>query len=208
MWIWLALALAADPPRIVDRPIPFDGERVALTVAYLREHYGIDEEKPTIVPTAIVLHWTAGPTLDNALATFRGTLLKGRPEIARGSPLNVSSQFVVDRDGTIYRLMPETTMARHTIGMNWDAIGVENVGGGPKWPLTAAQVDSDAALVRWLAGEFPITMLLGHYEYRKLEGTPYFRESDADYRTDKPDPGADFMQKVREKVGDLGLAHP
>jgi len=27
------------------------------------------------------------------------------------SPLNVSAQFLVDQDGKIYRLLPETTMA-------------------------------------------------------------------------------------------------
>ena len=32
----------------------------------------------------------------------------------------------VDRDGTICRLMPETWMARHVIGLNYSAIGIEN----------------------------------------------------------------------------------
>lgn len=208
MWWVLQWAFAAEPPPIVDRPIPFPPERAALSVDYLKHHYGIERETPTIEPTAIVLHWTAGPTLDDVLATFAGTRLAGRKDIRRFSALNVSSQFVVDRDGTIYRLMPETTMARHTIGMNWDAIGVENVGGGEKWPLTEAQVEADAALVRWLAATYPITMLLGHYEYRKLEGTPYFKETEAGYRTEKPDPGADFMAKVRDRVRDVGLAAP
>ncbi len=36
---------------------------------------------------------------------------------------------MVDRDGTRYRLMPETYMARHVIGLNYYSIGIENVGG-------------------------------------------------------------------------------
>ena len=33
-----------------------------------------------------------------------------------------SAQFLVDRDGTIYSLMPETFMARHVIGLNLSSI--------------------------------------------------------------------------------------
>jgi len=44
--------------------------------------------------------------------------------------------------------MPETWMARHAIGFNHVAIGIENVGDGARWPLTDAQADADAALVR------------------------------------------------------------
>ena len=39
-------------------------------------------------------------------------------------------------------------MARHCIGLNHVAIGIENVGDGEKLPLTPAQVQADAALVR------------------------------------------------------------
>src|SRR5580693_7225904 len=53
-----------------------------------------------------------------------------RPELQREGELNVSAHFLVDRDGTIYRLMPETWMARHCIGLNRVAIGIENVGDG------------------------------------------------------------------------------
>jgi N-acetylmuramoyl-L-alanine amidase len=208
MWWALPFAWAVDPPPIFDRPLPFDAERAALSVAYLREHYGLVVDTPTIVPTAVVIHWTAGPSFESLFTTFAPTRLRGRPELSAASPLNVSSQFAVDRDGTIYRLLPETTMARHTIGMNWDAIGVENVGGGRHGPLTEAQARADAALVRWLTTRFPITMLLGHDEYLKLEGTPYFRERQPDYRTKKEDPGPEFMKRLRSELADLKLAAP
>ncbi len=35
------------------------------------------------------------------------TLFSDRKDILKASALNVSSHFMVDRDGTIYRLMPE-----------------------------------------------------------------------------------------------------
>ena len=40
----------------------------------------------------------------------------------------VCSHFVIDRDGTIYRLVPTSIMCRHTVGLNWTAIGIEHVG--------------------------------------------------------------------------------
>jgi N-acetylmuramoyl-L-alanine amidase len=199
---------APEPPAvaIVDTPLPFDDDRKALTLAYLRAHVDPAAASIDIVPHVIVLHWTGSPTFESAFATFSPSRLEGsRPELEGAGDLNVSSQFLVDRDGTIHRLMPETTMARHAIGLNQDAIGVENVGGDADHPLTDAQIDADAALVRYLAGKYPIEVVIGHYEYRSLEGTPYFQELDPDYRTAKDDPGPEFMAAVRAKIADLKL---
>ena len=120
--------------------------------------------------------------------------------------MNVSAHFVVARDGTIWRLLPEDRVARHVIGMNHLSIGIENVGGIDGYPLTQAQVDANAALVRHLKAAWPgITHLIGHLEYQQMEGHPYFQETDPNYRTVKPDPGVDFMTRVRALVDDLGL---
>ena len=63
------------------------------------------------------------------------------------------------------------------IGVNHLAIGVENVGDEDKYPLTDAQIDADAALVRDLVARFPTsTLLVGHHEVRSLEGTEWFVE--------------------------------
>ena len=35
---------------------------------------------------------------------------------------------MIDTDGTIYQLVPLTTMCRHTVGLNYTAIGIEHVG--------------------------------------------------------------------------------
>jgi N-acetylmuramoyl-L-alanine amidase len=70
--------------------------------------------------------------------------------------------------------MPETWMARHCIGLNRVAIGIENVGDGAKYPLTDRQVEANASLVRYLAGKYSIAYLLGHNEYRRMEKTPLF----------------------------------
>ena len=124
--------------------------------------------------------------------------------------VNVSIQFLVDRDGTVYRLMPETWMARHTIGLNYNSIGVENVGGGDSVDnMTAAQIEANIRLVRYLAKKYPsIEYLIGHSEYREFEGHPLWLELDDGYRTEKVDPGDRFMTAVREAVAHLGLKGP
>lgn len=196
-------------PKIVDKPIEFDQTRIRLTQEYMQNHYGIVQNDITIKPQAIVLHYTAINSFISTWNYFNRTRIEAeRPQLQKESELNVSAQFLVDRDGTIYRLMPENWMARHCIGLNHVAIGIENVGDGKDFPLTDAQVDSDASLVRYLAGKFPITYLLGHSEYRRMEKTPLFHEAVPGYRTTKSDPGDDFMRLVRSKLRDLDLQAP
>ncbi len=183
---------------IIDKPIVFDEERRQLTQDYMADRYGLQQESATIVPKMIVLHWTVIPTLQEAFEAFdNATLPDWRPEIATVSGLNVSSQFMVDRDGKIYRLLPETTMARHTIGLNHCAIGIENVGGTDSLPLTRAQLRSNIKLVKYLANKYDIEYLIGHYEYTDFEGHSLWMEKDSAYRTKKDDPGKTFMKSVR-----------
>jgi N-acetyl-anhydromuramyl-L-alanine amidase AmpD len=208
----LALAGDATPtpaPEIVDSLLPWDDERSELTKEYRRIHQGEAEAGITIEPRVIVLHWTGPGTLQSTWNTFASSRLgSDRPGLAGAGQVNVSAHFAVDRDGTIHRLLPDDRFARHVIGLNQVSIGVENVGGGDEQPLTDAQVEANAALVRHLAGRHAITHLIGHHEYRKMEGHPYFSESDPNYRTSKRDPGDAFMTAVRERTADLGLEGP
>src|SRR5690606_34036230 len=127
-----------------------------------------------------------------------------RAAISGASRLNVCSQFLVDRDGTIFQLLPDDYFARHCIGLNHCAIGVENVGGS-KMPLTRAQVKANADLIRFLKSKYPLEYLIGHYEYTDFIGHPLWKETDPDYLTEKVDPGRRFMRKVRKRVEDLNL---
>ena len=208
----LMAATAAESPeslRIVDQPIPFDKERIQLTLEYIHKHYAMEAEDITIRPQAIVLHYTVTPTFDSTWTYFSHTRIEAaRAELERQGELNVSAHFLVDRDGTIYRLMPETWMARHCIGLNRVAIGIENVGDGAKYPLTDRQVEANASLVRYLAGKYSIAYLLGHNEYRRMEKTPLFLELVPGYRTAKSDPGDEFLRRVRERLTDLHLKAP
>lgn len=184
---------------IIDKPINFDEQRITLTKEYLSQRYNLEQDSPDIVPKMIVLHWTVIPTLEESMDAFmNATLPNWRPDIKNVSGLNVSAHFLVDQDGTIYQLMPETTMARHVIGLNHCSIGVENVGGAADLPLTKAQLKSNIWLVNYLATKYNISYLIGHYEYQNFEGHPLWLEVDEGYRTVKTDPGEDFMKKVRK----------
>ena len=201
--------VSPDAPSIaiVDVPMAWSDKREQLTLDYRRSHSDRDAKDLAIEPRVIVLHYTGGGSAKATRNYFDNVEVEAaRKELARAGKVNVSSHFVIDRDGTIYRLQPETRFARHCIGLNHIAIGIENVGDEKKYPLTDAQVEANAALVRDLARRFPITHLLGHHEVMQFRANPYYVEIDPAYKNSKGDPGAAFMTRVRERVGDLGLS--
>jgi N-acetyl-anhydromuramyl-L-alanine amidase AmpD len=203
------LSGCASSLEIRDRPIPFTDARLAGTRAYAAEHYGLESNR--IVPRVIVLHWTAIGTLEDSFGAFVPESLPGsRTAIAGAGSVNVSIQFLVGKDGETYRLMPETWMARHVIGLNHTAIGVENVGGvGGRDDLTREQIEANVRLVEYLVSKYPtIEYLIGHHEYRLFEQHPLWLEADPDYRTEKTDPGERFMFAVRRRTRKLGLKGP
>ena len=200
------------PLHINDKPIDFGEERISMTEEYIRTHYAKTVENIEIIPKVIVLHWTADMGLESSFNRLKPQkLLTDRKDIAKASQLNVSSQFLVARDGTIYRLMPENWMARHVIGLNYSSIGVENVGGkgNKKDDLTLAQRQANKDLIRYLKNKYPtIEYLIGHHEYKQMESTSLWLEKDKGYRTVKSDPGAKFMSEMRAAVKDLQLKSP
>ncbi len=210
--------VAVPPPPFRDRLLPNEAERVRLTKEYLEAHLPIGREgsvDPTaMAPRAIALHWTGGASADSAWSTFAPARLAGRRELQDAGALNVGAHFLVDRDGSAWRLVPPTRVMRHVIGMNHCTVGIENVGDGPlgggsSAALTVAQVDANISLIGFLKGLFPsIGLLFGHHEYRVLESHTLFAERDPHYRTAKIDPGASFMARVRAGVVPLALAAP
>ena len=208
----------AEPPeQLKDWPIPYGRVRERLTMDYLAAHVGQDyiSGVPALdsrmTPRVVVLHWTGNGYLKSAWFTFQPERRPRRPDLQGAKALNLSVHFIVDRDGTIYRIMDEDRVGRHTIGLNHLSIGVENIGDGDRWPLTEAQVQSNIDLLRYLKTRFPsITHVIGHYEYRAFEnaGHDYFQEHDTRRRTRKIDPGEPFMAAVRAGLQDLPLLGP
>lgn len=192
---------------VKSRPIKWDQERVQLSLDYMQEHYGMSPDYPTINPQMIVVHWTAIPTLEGSFRAFYDSRLPGaRATIGQASPLNVSVPYLIDRDGTTYQLMPDTLFARHVIGLNHCAIGIENVGDGDDHPLTEAQFSANVQLIRALVDKYDIRYVIGHHEYQHFIGHPLWKERDANYLTEKSDPGDDFMQRLRDQLRDLHLS--
>ena len=116
--------LAAPQPTIVQKPIPFPSQAQAgdgrLRAPPLRDrllpaarsegdrralHGHVD------LP-ADVEHVRARPARTRSCASCPGTC----------------AHYVIDRDGTIYQLVPRSIMCRHTVGLNYTAIGIEHVG--------------------------------------------------------------------------------
>jgi len=180
---------------ITPLPIDFSPKRTQLTLEYINQHYGLHPDDITIVPKIIVVHYTAIATLKGSFEAFKSELLpSSRTDIsAHKESVNVSVAYLVDKDGTIYQLMPDNWMGRHVIGLNYNSIGIENV--GTLHTLTPAQQQANIALIHYLKNRYPtITYLIPHSDYRCFENDVLWLEKDRGYRTEKEDPGADFMQ--------------
>jgi N-acetylmuramoyl-L-alanine amidase len=191
--------------KIIRKPITYNEERINLSIDYLRERHGLVQKSPSISPKFIVLHYTAGGTLTSNFNYFNPTRIENARALNKTqSPLNVSAHYLIDRGGEIYQLIEDTLFARHTIGLNYCAIGIENVGSKSQ-PLTDAQVEANAKLIGHLAAKYPIEFVIGHSEYGKFRGSTWWKETNASYFTGKEDPGALFLQKVRAKITHLKL---
>ena len=201
------------PPQLEIKQwrLPNQQKRNQLVREYLKIHQkgytpSDDLEKDSkMTPKVIVLHWTAGKTAKSTWNAFASAEISARRHRNKQGRLNVGTQFLVDRDGTIYQLMDEDRVARHCIGLNHLSIGVENVGGIEGYPLTEKQVTANVALIQYLHAKYPITHVIGHYEYLSLENSEYFSENHVNYRSYKKDPGESFMAKVRSQIEHLNL---
>ncbi|REG81230.1 N-acetylmuramoyl-L-alanine amidase [Algoriphagus antarcticus] len=190
--------------RIIDKPITWNQEREELSLQYLKTRHGLEQKTASIAPKMVVVHWTAIDNIEVTFDVFDPATIAGRADLTGASNLNVSSQFLIDRDGTIFRLLPDTTFARHTIGLNYLAIGVENIG-SDAMPLTKKQLKANEELIRYLERKYAIDYVIGHHEYQNFQNTELWKEADPDYRTVKTDPGDAFMEKLRKNLSDLNL---
>ncbi|HVW89343.1 MAG TPA: peptidoglycan recognition family protein [Gaiellaceae bacterium] len=180
MWILAALALlVAVPakPAIVQKPIPFGAQRKAETARYAERHYGLDTWRLSH-PHVIVEHYTASTTFSSAWNTFANDA----PDSELHELPGTCSQFVIDTDGTIYQLVPLDTICRHTVGLNWTAIGIEHVGTSDAEILhNPKQMAASLRLTLWLMHRYGISLpnVIGHSESLT---SPYHRERYAPWR--------------------------
>jgi N-acetylmuramoyl-L-alanine amidase len=174
MFAALTLAVLAifSPPRphIVSKPIPYGPQRKAEMAAYAKKHYGIDSW--VLHPKVIVEHYTGGESFSAAWNTFASN----QPDPELGELPGTCAHFIVDKDGTIYQLVPLNVMCRHTVGLNYVAIGIEHVGTSDQEILhDKAQMAASLALTAWLVHRFHLRIrnVIGHNESLS---SPYHRE--------------------------------
>ena len=155
-------AVDALRPVIVQRPIPFGAARQRETAAYARRHYGLDTFRLRH-PHVIVEHLTVNDSIDATYNTFA----PDRPDPELHELPGVCSHFVIGRDGTIVQFEPLSLICRHTVGLNWTAIGIEHVGRADADVLgDRAQMRASLRLTRWLRCRYGIALrdVIGHNE--------------------------------------------
>jgi beta-N-acetylhexosaminidase len=172
-----APARTVPKPYIVWKPIPFGAKRKAETAAYAKRHYGIDTWR-LVHPHVIVEHYTASESFSSTYNYFYGDT----PDVELGEYPGVCSHFVIDRDGTIYQLVPLSIICRHTVGLNYTSIGIEHVGTSDAEILhNPRQLASSLALTLWLMRTEHIQLrnVIGHSESLT---SPYHHELYAPWR--------------------------
>jgi N-acetylmuramoyl-L-alanine amidase len=157
----LAAALLVPKPAIVWKPIPFGAKRLAETAQYSKRHYGVASY--ALHPRAIVEHYTATSSFASAYNTFAADV----PDAELHQLPGTCAHFIIDTDGTIYQLVRLNVRCRHTVGLNWAAIGIEHVGTSDGQILgNARQMRASLALTLWLMSKHGIRLanVIGHNE--------------------------------------------
>lgn len=158
----VALAAAAPQPTIVQKPIPFPKARKEQMAAYSKRHYGIDSYRLR-EPKVIVEHYTVTSTFQQTYNTFA----PNRPDPELKELPGTCAHYVIDRDGTIYQLVPRSIMCRHTVGLNYTSFGIEHVGMSDGDVMgNKRQLAASLRLTRWLRCRYGIETenVIGHSE--------------------------------------------
>lgn len=161
------------PPRppIAADPIPFGHRRVAQMRGYAMRHYGLGTARLRR-PRVIVEHYTAGRSYASAWSTFAAN----RPDVEFHETPGVCAHFLIDGEGRIHQLVRLRRMCRHTVGLNWTAIGIEHVGTSDASVMAVPRVRrASLRLTRWLMGRYGIARrnVIGHGESLS---SPFHRE--------------------------------
>ena len=196
----LFAAFAAPQPTIVQKPIPFPAERKREMQAYAKRHYGIDSYRLRN-PNVIVEHYTVTSTFQQTWNTFA----PDAPDAELKELPGTCAHYVIDRDGTIYGLVPPSIMCRHTVGLNYTAIGIEHVGSSDAQILdNSKQMAASLRLTRWLRCRYSIGVnnVIGHAESLSSR---YHRERVERLKTQTHgDMSHSAMQSYRSKLAQKG----
>jgi N-acetylmuramoyl-L-alanine amidase len=183
-----ATALPAEPapeaasarhlrPRITHWLIPFGPKRKRQMAAYSLRHYG-ERTWRLRHPHVIVEHVAEAGSVTAVYDTFAPDV----PDPELHELPNVCAHFVVSSSGRIFQLVNLRTRCRHTVGLNWTAIGIEHTGFSDAGVLgDRRQLRASLGLTRYLRCRFHIRLrnVIGHAESLS---SPYHRERVASLR--------------------------
>lgn len=159
----------------------------------------------------VVIHCTEVPDL----ATAR----EYGERIVHASGTGNSGHYYIDRDGSVFRYVPDDRVAHHVRGHNQHSVGIELVNAGryPDWfdsrnqtmtePYPTAQVDALLALLAHLRGTLPnLRAIAGHEDLDT--GTVAASDDPSRQVRRKLDPGPLFpWQHVMDRCGLRRLEH-
>ena len=145
---------------------------------YAQRHYGIDDFRLRN-PRVIVEHYTVTSSFQPVFDYF--SRQRARPGAARAARRVLALRDRPRRHDL--PLVPTSIMCRHTVGLNWTAVGIEHVGQSDAEVMgNRRQLAASLRLTRVLQGRYGITTrnVIGHNENRS---SPFHRERVARLRT-------------------------
>ena len=153
---------ASIRPPIVWHPIPFGAKRLAETAAYAKRHYGLNTWHLSH-PRVIVEHYTVSTTWQSAWSLFSEDV----PDAELHELPGTCAHFLVSPSGKIIQLVHTNVICRHTVGLNYTAIGIENVGTSDGQILTdPTEMRASLRLTAYLMAKYHISIgnVIGHNE--------------------------------------------
>ena len=185
-------------PATIQDPIPYGTTRRLQMAAYCRRHYGPAQATWILKPKAVVLHYTGGGLYSSAHNYFAANT----PTL--GELPGATTTFIIDKNGRIYQQTPLRVRTRHTIGLNYCAIGIEFVqegGSGPGWACDQIfdrrrQIRAGLRLVAWLRYKYKIPMKY-IYGHGTANSSPLFKDLEG-WRNDHVDWGPTSVRRFKE----------
>jgi N-acetylmuramoyl-L-alanine amidase len=168
---------ASPKPPINKKLIPYPKKRKREMAAYSKRHYGQYKWRLNN-PKVIVIHYAEAGSISAIYNTFR----TDQPDVEFHELPNVCSHYAVSASGAVYKFVPPTIRCRHTVGLNWTAIGVEHVGFSDQDILgRPAQLNGSLKFVQWLRCRFGISVnnVIGHNESLS---SPFYKELDPRFK--------------------------
>jgi N-acetyl-anhydromuramyl-L-alanine amidase AmpD len=202
-----------EEPKYVSWLLPYQAWEAEYR-NYFQRHY--HEPSLTLKPSLICMHYTVTPSASSVYDMFcRGTqMCAGDAGTVFG---HVSVHLMIDKDGTIYQLLPFDRKCTGAYGVNHRAISIEMVATSESDLIShPAQLYRSFCVVRDLMRKYniPLSGIIAHSDVSagKSVVPEYLDYADSRYPDSYPssstrtDPGSTYMSWLREYLEKNGPA--